>query len=84
MYDEYTITRAKTGATLASLKRVGAIWHWRIGRLGGSVYLARRRVAKQIAVAAPSPAPWLRSDGGNGYRRRIADAITSGRRVAFL
>lgn len=81
---EYTITRDKTGATLASLKRVGAMWHWRIGRLGGSVYLARRKVAKPIAVVAPCATAWLRSDGGNGYRRLLARAVATGSGVAFL
>lgn len=27
----------------ASLRRVGVMWHWRLGRLGGSFYLAARR-----------------------------------------
>lgn len=25
------------------LKRVGSMWHWRIGRVGGSVYLSKRK-----------------------------------------
>jgi hypothetical protein len=30
-------------ALVASSRRVGGLYHWRVGRLGGCVYLARRR-----------------------------------------
>lgn len=26
-----------------TLRKVGGLWHWRIGRIGGSFYVARRR-----------------------------------------
>ena len=26
-----------------SLKRVGSMWHWRIGRIGGSLHFTKRR-----------------------------------------
>jgi hypothetical protein len=25
-----------------TIRKVGGLWHWRIGRLGGSIYFARR------------------------------------------
>ena len=30
-----------------TLKRVGSMWHWRIGRIGGSFYIAKRRTFRQ-------------------------------------
>lgn len=34
----------------AHIRRVGGIWHWRIGRLGGSVYLASPQAAHRTAL----------------------------------
>ena len=36
-----THTTAVVRAAIA-FRKVGGLYHWRIGRLGGSVYLARR------------------------------------------
>ena len=35
-------------------RRIGGIWFWRVGRLGGSVYLARRPAPPRYAGPPPS------------------------------
>lgn len=30
-----------------SLKRVGAIWHWRLGRIGGSFYISKKKPQRE-------------------------------------
>lgn len=73
------LVRDKTGTRLASLKRCGAMWHWRIGRMGGSVYLARKpRRAVAPVRAWPVDTGIVSSSHGNRNRRRLAESLTFG------
>jgi hypothetical protein len=40
-----------------SLKKVGGLYHWRVGNLGGSIYVKRdaaRRATKPVKYVAPA------------------------------
>ena len=39
---QYTLAPSKPRKPWYKLQRVGGLLHWRIGRIGGSFYIARR------------------------------------------
>jgi hypothetical protein len=53
-----------------SLRRVGGLWFWRIGRLGGSVYLARRKSAHREAMRDALPTTPASAFAGAPYHHR--------------
>lgn len=64
------------------VKRVGGLTFWRIGRLGGSIYIARPKVrtyAETLASYQPSPLTDWRND--SPYR---AGSVVIGLAFAFM
>jgi hypothetical protein len=55
---------------MVTLRRVGGLWHWRIGRLGGSLYLARRKPAHREAMRDALPTAPASFAGPYYHRRR--------------
>lgn len=43
---------------MTNLRKIGGLWHWRIGRIGGSFYWRK-----------PAPARWPRGMRGDDYVR---------------
>jgi hypothetical protein len=63
--------------TNCSFKKVGGLYHWRIGRVGGSVYIKKARVAKIVTkykreVEAKVDAPVLQLTGPSADRVSLA------------
>lgn len=55
--------------SLVSVKRVGVMYHWRVGRIGGSLYV------KKAPIKA-KPGPWMKATKAEvaAYETRIPDA----------
>lgn len=64
-----------------SFKKVGGLYHWRIGRIGGSLYVKKARVAKIVTKYKREVAPVvavapLMLEGPSADRRALALART--------